>query len=179
MRCCWFFFFFMCVVTFVQIRLRQQRDALKFPKKFAVNYRIEQNNISMRETSTMIIVGERMLYGAPPVDIRNGSFSSYKAVQINCYVTVKALPASFHTFSIQTKDETLKSVTVITNNEGVASTFLNHKFYYLNPTFFVTHRYDGDIRHDNEGSAISFGIVEISNLPIVVDKSLGFDYVKL
>ncbi|MAD26176.1 MAG: hypothetical protein CMO44_18620 [Verrucomicrobiales bacterium] len=169
----------MCVVTFVQIRLRQQRDALKFPQKFAVNYRIEQNNITKRETAKMIIKGERMLYGAPPVDIRNGSFSSYKAMQINCYVSVKAAPTSFHTFSIQTKGETLKSVTVITNNEGVASTFLNHKFYYLNPTFFVTHRYDGDNSHATEGSALSFGIVEISNLPIVVDKPLGFDYVKL
>ena len=179
MRCCWFFFFFMCVVTFVQIRLRQQRDALKFPKKFAVNYRIEQNNISKRETAKMLIKEERMLYGAPPVDIRNGSFSSSKAIQINCYVSVKAVPTSFHTFSIKTKDETLKSVTVITNNEGVGSTFLIHKFYYLHPTFFVTHQYDGDNRHNTEGHAESFGIVEITNLPIVVDKPLGFDYVKL
>lgn len=179
MRCCWFFFFFMCVVTFVQIRLRQQRDALQFPQKFAVNYRIEQNNITNRETSKMIIKGESMLYGTPPVDIRNGSFFSHKAIQVTCYVSVKAAPTTFHTFSIQTNDDTLKSVTVITNNEGVASTFLNHRFYYLHPHFFVTHRYDGDNRRHTTGSSLSFGIVEISNLPIVVDKPLGFDYVKL
>lgn len=179
MKCCWFFFFFMCVVTFVQIRLRQQRDVLNFPKKFAVNYKIEGTKLRKHESSRMVIKQERMLYGSPPITISNNSFVSHRGIHVNCYLSVTGPATTFHTFSLKTEGETLKSVTVLTNTAGLANTFLNHHFFYLDPNFFMTHTYDDHISQAGEGDATSFGIVEITNLPIVLNKPLGFDYVKL
>jgi hypothetical protein len=179
MKCCWFFFFFACVVIFVQIRLRQQRDALKFPKKFAANYKVENKKLNVKESGKMMIKMERMLYGSPPMTIRNHTFHSNKGLEVECYLTVNGPPATFHTLSVKTDDETLKSTTVLTNPIGVATTFLNHKFFYLNPTFFITHTYDGHINHQDVGVSTSYGIVEVRNIPVVLDKPLGFDYVKL
>ena len=73
MKCCYLTFFFACVVVFVQIRLRQQRDSFNFPLKFAVTYTVEGKSITSTESTKLKVTKERLMYGTPRIKINKGS----------------------------------------------------------------------------------------------------------
>jgi len=179
MRCCLFTFFFICVVVFVQIRLRQQRDALNFPLKFAVTYEVEGQSIVNSESTKLTVVRERLLYGTPTVKIVNNTLSSSKGIDVSCYISVEGEPLTFHTLSINSEDKADVSTTVILNTVGVGHVFLKHEFFYLNPVFSISHTFDNHISGSSNGKSTASGLVEIRNLPIVLDKEIGLQWIQV
>jgi len=179
MRCCFATLFFMCVVVFVQIRLRQQRDSLNFPLKFAVTYAVEGESISKLETTKLNIRKERLLYGTPGVSIKNNVIKTAKGVDVSCYFTVKGEPMTFHTLSIRAEDKDVVSSTVILNNKGVGHVYLKHEFFYLNPSFYISHAFDSHMSGSSTGKSSASGFVEIRNLPVVLDKEIGLNWIQV
>lgn len=179
MRCCLFTFFFMCVVVFVQIRLRQQRDALKFPLKFAVTYAVEGQPIKKTESTQLKVVKERLLYGTPNVKIKNHTLTSLKGIDVSCYIKVQGEPLTFHTVTIYSESTHVASATVILNTIGVGHVFLKHDFFHLNPFFEMTHTFDNHLTRSSDGKATASGFIEIRNLPIVLDKEIGLQWIQV
>lgn len=179
MRCCFATLFFMCVVVFVQIRLRQQRDSLNFPLKFAVTYAVEGESISKLESTKLIVRKERLLYGTPVVSIINNTMKSSKGVDVSCYLNVNGEPMTFHTLSIRAEDKDVVSSTVILNNRGVGHVYLKHEFFYLNPSFSISHAFDSYMSGSSTGKSSASGFVEIRNLPVVLDKEIGLNWIQV
>lgn len=179
MRCCLLTLFFMCVVIFVQIRLRQERDSLKFPLKFAATYAVEGTSISKMESTKLNIVKERHLYGNVKMKIHNNTIQSSKGLDVTCYVTVKGEPMTFHTVSIHAESKDVASNTVILNTRGVGYVFLKHEFFYLNPSFHITHTFDDHISGHSNGNSSTHGFVEVRNLPVVLDKEIGLNWIQV
>lgn len=180
MRCCLFIFFFLCVVVFVQIRLRQQRDLLNFPLKFGVSYKVKGQSIFKTESTKINITAERVLYGSPTIYIRNKTIVSRKGIIVSCFLNINGPPLTFHTVSIKTKLETLTSSSVLTNTLGIGNVFLKHEFYHLNPSFFISHTYDDHIYNQPSSKNASItGFVEVRNLMIVLDKVVTSGWVPL
>ena len=172
-------FFFMCVVTFVQIRLQQQRDSLKFPKKFAITYKVEGNRVKKAESTKLNVIKERILYGSPNSKIFNNTIKVVKGVVVDCFLKIEGPATTFHTVSLKTEGSALVTSTTMTNTMGVGHVYLKHTFFYLNPTFFITHTFDDHISGDTIGDSSTTGFVEIRNLPIILDKEIGLEWVKL
>ena len=179
MRCCLFSFFFMCVVVFVQIRLRQHRDSLVFPLKFAVTYAVEGKNISKSESTNLIVQKERLLYGNPGTKINNHTITSSKGVDVSCYLKVLGDPMTFHTLSLHSDKNTVASTTVILNTVGVGHVFLKHEFFYLNPSFSVSHTFDDHISGFTNSNSFASGFIEIRNLNVLIDKEIGLQWIEV
>lgn len=180
MRCCLFTFFFLCVVVFVQIRLRQQRDLLKFPLKFGVSYKVKGDPLLESESTKVNITEERILYGSPTIHIRNKSIISRKGIIVSCFLNIDGPPLTFHTVSIKSKFETLISSSVLLNTLGVGHVYFKHEFYHLNPSFFISHRYDDHIHNQQTFKNASItGFVEIRNLMVVLDKAVTSVWIPL
>ena len=179
MRCCLFTFFFICVVVFVQIRLRQQRDSLNFPLKFAVTYAVEGQDIMHSESTQLTVLKERLLYGTPGIKINNDTLTSLKGIDVSCYLKVVGEPLTFHTLSIHSDEKPVASVTVILNTVGVGHVFMKHEFFYLNPSFSVSHTFDNHLSGSANGKSKASGFIEIRNLQVVLDKEIGLNWIQV
>lgn len=179
MRCCLFTFFFICVVIFVQIRLRQQRDAFNFPLKFAVTYAVEGQSIMNSESTKLTIIKERLLYGTPGVKIQNNTLISSKGVDVSCFLNVVGEPLTFHTLSIHSDEKPVASTTVLLNTVGVGHVFVKHEFFYLNPSFSISHAFGNSMIGSSNGKSKASGFIEIRNLQVVLDKEIGLNWIQV
>lgn len=162
MRCC-FLLFFGLVAVFVQIRLRQQRDALKFPDKFSVAYELG-GTVDPQQTAVLNVTKERVVYGNPRVRVDNHTILTPGAVA-TLHIQTTAPPMTFHRYAADGC-----SVTALTNNLGVAHSELTCEVQ----AFFVTHTYDG-----GDGPAESLVHVSLRNLHYIAEAAVDSDWVLL
>ena len=168
----------MCVVTFVQIRLQQQRDLLQFPKKFAIKYKVNGTQVRERESTKLNIVEELILYGSPNTKIKNDTFHITEVVEVDCFMKIHSFHGiGFHTLSLVSDNEKVVTATTVTNKVG--HVYLKHRFLHLNPTFFITYTFDGYMDRVTHGNSSISGFVEIRNLPIILNKEIGLKWIKV
>ena len=179
MRCCYFWFFFICVVVFVQIRLRQQRDSFNFPRKFAVTYAVEGKSISTFQTTQLSVVKERILYGSPGIKFANHTIKSFKGIDVSCYVLIKGEPLTFHTIKLLDDEKAVREGTVFLNTHGVGHIYLKNEFLYLNPSFSISHTFDNHMSGTATKNSTASGFIEIRNLQVVVDKDIGLQWIQV
>lgn len=180
MRCCLLLFIFLSVFSFVQIRLRQERDALNFPRKFHLQYKLNATNKREEKQSIkMNVTAEKLSYGNAKSKIENNIISLNKAFAVSFSFRITGTPLTFQTVQIESENSIVFSNTVLLNNEGFANAHGSHEFYYLRPSCFFTHYTTGGISTSNQKAVNLEGIVSIRNIAYMVENSLDSQWTPL
>lgn len=179
MRCCLSILFFLAIITFVQIRLRQERDSLHFPKKFFLQYRVQGSNDMPKKSVVLNVTQERVLYGKVESKIKNNEIHLNQACVLKAYLTIRANPLMFHTVKIKSGSELYFSATALTDEDGVGYLYATHTFHHLNPSFSVSHHGNGGLVNVENTPVRLDGIVELQNIHYMVEEASDSKWVPL
>jgi len=180
MRCCCLLFILLAVFAFVQIRLRQERDSLNFPKKFHLQYKLNATNKREEKQSIKVnVTAEKVAYGNVKSKVENNIISLSNAFAVSFSFRITGAPLTFQTVQIESDQSVVFSNTVLLNNEGFANAHGSHEFYYLNPSCFFTHYTTGGISSSNEKVTSLEGIVTIKNIEYMVENAIDSKWVPL
>lgn len=178
MKCCCSVLLLFCVVVFVQIRLRQERDELHYPKKFHLLYDVNTTNMQ-QQTKTLSFSKEKVLFGSVKPIVKKNVFSLNTGFTLSAYFTVTGKPLSFHTIQIKGKKEILTSSSIMLNNQGKGYLYLKYNFHYLNPAFSIVHHAPGGLNENVDAKTEIIGRLEIQNLHYMVEQALDSPWVTL
>lgn len=163
MSCCAFFFFFFCVVAYVQVRFRFERDNHKLPSKFIVRYAMQGTPVTMHESTVMTRHAEHVRLGLPPNLLQDDHFHVPCCVHLRVSFHVKAAPFTFHTLQL-TEKMPLIAITAVANDHGVASGSMDYTC--LRPTNIrLVHVHDGSFVSSQPSTAVANATVDFTSTP--------------
>lgn len=178
MKCCCSVLLLFCVIVFVQIRLRQERDDLHYPKKFHFLYDVSATNMQ-QQSKKLLFTKEKALFGNVKPSLKENIFSLNTAFTLSGYFTITGKPLSFHTLQVKGGEEILTSSSIMLNNQGKGYLYLKYNFHYLNPTFSVVHHAPGGLNENVDAKTEVNGRLEIQNLHYMIEQGLDSPWTTL
>ena len=163
MSCCAFLFFFFCVVAYVQVRFRFERDGHKLPPKFIVRYAMRGTPVTMHESTVMTRHAEHVRLGTPPNLLRDDHFHVPCCVHLRVSFQVKAAPFTFHTLQL-TEKTPLIAITAVANDHGVASGSMDYTCL-RHTDIRLVHVHDGALVSSQPSAAVANATVDFTSTP--------------
>lgn len=134
----------MFVICFVQIRLRQQRDQVKLPVTFLINYNISGKNITTHESTTLRPTAEKLISGIPTVVLKENNFLTSHPLLLHLRISLRGSPLSFHRIHILNHQRVLMSQSLLLDNQGMGYD-VSTVFLPKSCKISFVHLYDGNI----------------------------------
>lgn len=178
MKCCCSVLILFCVIVFVQIRLRQERDDLHYPKKFHLLYDVSTTS-TQQQSSELKFQKEKVLIGNIKPSFQDNTFSLNTGFTLSGYFSITGKPLSFHTISLKDTKELLTSSSIMLNNQGKGYLYLKYNFHHLNPSFFLVHHAPGGLNENVDAKTEVDGRLEVQNLHYMLEKGLDSPWVTL
>lgn len=137
------------------------------------------NDRDDKQSVLLNVTKENIAYGTVRAKISKNVLSLNNAFKASFTFTVHGQPLSFHTVRVLNENSTVYSNTVVLDNDGVGFVHGYYTFYHLNPSCFFTHSSTGGITSNQRRPSRLEGIVEIQNIPYMIEKALDSKWVPL